>query len=70
MSIDNIAAAVDCPACGRKAGEACRTVIDGVDVGWTHDARFYADLRRQLRAAYATQPTDHRTTDAPEEGQP
>jgi hypothetical protein len=38
--VDNVA----CPACGAPVGVRCRTVIDGKDTGWTHDARVYADL--------------------------
>lgn len=33
-----------CPACKAPAGTKCTTFIDGVDTGWTHDARVYADL--------------------------
>lgn len=34
-----VAFPVDCPACGAKAGEHCRTMIDGYDMKWNHDAR-------------------------------
>lgn len=30
---------IPCPACKRPAGERCHTVLGGLDVGWTHDAR-------------------------------
>lgn len=33
-----------CPACGRPPGARCRTVIDGTDTGWTHDARVFAHM--------------------------
>jgi len=45
---DPIAARVECPACGAAKGQPCRTMIDGVDTGWTHDARFYADLGHRV----------------------
>lgn len=38
---NNIADGYTCPACGAPAGQSCRTVIDGVDTHWTHDARVY-----------------------------
>lgn len=38
-----------CPACGAESGQLCTTIIDGRDVGWTHDARVYADQRKIRR---------------------
>ena len=44
MSVDHICTRTACPACGAARGAACRTMIKGVDMGWTHDARVIADL--------------------------
>lgn len=41
---DPIVSSVACPACKAAKGVACRTMIDGADTGWTHDARMYAHL--------------------------
>lgn len=47
---DHIAERTACPACGAEPGEKCRTMIEGIDMGWTHDARVYADLGVRGRA--------------------
>lgn len=41
-----------CPACGAAAGFKCHTVIDGEDVGWTHDARILAPVISDLLARH------------------
>jgi hypothetical protein len=35
---------ISCPACGAAPLHPCRTVIDGVDTAWTHDARTLAPI--------------------------
>lgn len=39
-----------CPACKAPRGEACNTVVNGVQTNWTHDARYYAKLLADIRA--------------------
>lgn len=46
---DPIIAVAACPACGAEPGVRCRTVIDGTDTGWTHDARILAPVVADLR---------------------
>lgn len=41
---DPIIAVTACPACDVGPGLRCRTVIDGTDTGWTHDARVFAHM--------------------------
>lgn len=48
---DHIVEAVACPACKAERGTRCTTRIDGEDVGWTHDARFYSKLAADIRAS-------------------
>lgn len=39
--VDDNVLATPCSACGAQAGVRCTTFIEGVDMGWPHDVRFY-----------------------------
>lgn len=53
LRADVEALADECPACHAPAGQKCRTIINGKDVGWTHDARILAPLLSDIAARHA-----------------